>query len=69
MTASTTAQAPTPGYNHRLDIWFQTDKRGRKTAYRWCYGAFRAVRIPLDEAEIMAATGTASVLDGHPFRP
>lgn len=69
MTSSTADRAPTPGYSCRLDIWFQTDKRGRKTAYRWSYAAFRAIRIPLADAEIMAATGTASVLDGHPFRP
>lgn len=58
----------TPGYRIRLDIWFATDRRGRKVAYRWCYGAGRAVRVSLVDAELWAATNAATVLPGHPFR-
>ncbi len=58
----------TPGYNHRIEIWFQNDKRGRKVAYRWCYGAFQAVRMSLADAELFVATGQADLLPGHPFR-
>lgn len=58
----------TPGYNHRLDIWFQTDKRGRTVAYRWSYSAFRAIRMNLTDAELFTATGQANLLPGHPMK-
>lgn len=58
----------TPGYTHRLDIWFATDRNGRKVAYRWCHGAGRAVRVSLADAELWAATDSATVLPGHPLK-
>ena len=67
MTA-TTRPAPTPGYNHRLTIWFATDRRERKVAYYFSTLAGRALRVPLADAELMAATGTADVTCCHPLR-
>jgi hypothetical protein len=64
-----TAKTPTPGYNRRLQIFFTTSKAGKPLAYRWSGLQFRAFRIPLDDADIMRATGTADVLPGHPLRP
>ena len=64
-----TAPAPTPGYNCRLTIWFQVTRRGQRTAWYWSYGAFRAIRLPLADAELMKAAGMADVIPGHPFRP
>jgi hypothetical protein len=64
-----TRPEPTPGYNCRLTIWFQTTRSGRPTAWYWSYGAFRAIRLPLADAELMRATDTADVIPGHPFRP
>lgn len=59
----------TPGFNHRLDIWFSTTKRGQKIAHYWSYGAFRACRLPLIDAELFVAQDQATELPGHPFRP
>ncbi len=58
----------TPGYNHRLQIWFQTDERGRKAAYRWCYGAGRAVRMSLTDAQLFIAQSQADLLPTHPLK-
>lgn len=58
----------TPGYNNRLQIFFQNDKHGRKVAYRWSYGAGRAVRMSLTDAELFTTTGQADLLPGHPFK-
>jgi len=58
----------TPGFATRIDIWFTTDRRGRKVAYRWCWGAGRAVRVSLVDAELWAATDAANVLTGHPLK-
>jgi len=63
------ALAPTPGYSYRIAIWFQVTRRGERTAWYWSYAAFRAIRLPLADAELMQATDTADVIDGHPFRP
>jgi len=67
MTAA--APAKTPGYNHRIAIWFQTTRRGQRTAWYWSFAAFRAIRLPLADAELMAATDTADVIPCHPFKP
>ncbi len=69
MTTPATAVRPTPGYNCRLTIWFQNTRKGQRTAWYWSYGAFRAVRLPLAEAELMKATDTADVIPCHPFKP
>lgn len=58
----------TPGYATRIDIWFTTDRRGRKTAYRWSFGAGRAIRVPLADAELWAASDLANVLASHPLK-
>lgn len=63
-----TRTARTPGYTHRLEIWFASDKRGRKAAWYFSTLAGRALRVPLAEAELMAATGTADVTCCHPLR-
>lgn len=52
----------------RPDIWFTTDRNGRKVAYRWNWGAGRAVRMSLADAELWAATDAANVVDGHPLK-
>jgi len=69
MTATKNTEAPTPGYNCRLAIFFTTTKHGERIAYRWSYPQMRAFRIPLADAEIMRATETANVIPGHPMRP
>ena len=61
--------APTPGYSYRITIWFSTDKRERKIAHYWSFPAFRAIRLSLADAEIMAATGTADVTCCNPTMP
>lgn len=67
MTTTKNTEAPTPGYNRRLEIFFTTSKSGKRLAYRWSCFQLRAFRIPLADAEIMQATGTADMLPGHPF--
>lgn len=59
-------QTSTPGYNYRLDIWFATDRCGRKVAYYFSFGAGRAIRVSLADAELWAATDLATVIPGHP---
>ena len=66
---ATVKPTPTPGYNCRLTIFFATQRGGRKVAYYWAASAFRAIRLPLADAEIMRATGTADVICCHPMRP
>ena len=63
------AAATTPGYNIRLEIWFQNDKNGRRAAYYWSPRAFRAIRIGLADAELFIATDQADLLPDHPFQP
>jgi hypothetical protein len=58
----------TPGFNCRLDIFFTTDRRGRKIAYYYSWAAQRAIRMPLADAEIFVATDAADLLPGHPFK-
>ena len=50
-----------------VEIFFQTDRNGRRVAYRWSRMQFRSFRIGLDEAELLIATELAIVLPGHPF--
>lgn len=61
--------AKTPGYDHRLEIWFSTTKRGQKVAHFFSSRAFRAFRLPLADAELFIALGQADQVAGHPFRP
>lgn len=61
--------APTPGYNHRLTIWFTTARGGRPMAWHYSWGAGRAMRLPLADAEIMRASDTADVVCGNPTKP
>lgn len=69
MTTTQNTAGQTPGYNCRIAIFFTTSASGKRLAYRWSGIQLRAFRIPLDEAEIMRATGTADVIPGHPMRP
>lgn len=57
----------TPGYNTRLEVFFQTTARGKRRAYYWDARQFRAFPMPLDKAELFVATGQVDVLPGHPF--
>jgi hypothetical protein len=63
------AATPTPGYNHRLQVWFGTDRRSRKVAWHWCVRAHRAIRLPLLDAEMMVAQDQADEIPGHPMKP
>jgi hypothetical protein len=67
MTTTSTATR-TPGYNYRLEIFFGTDKRGRKIAHRWSTQQLRSFRMPLAEAELLVATGQADEIPGNPFK-
>lgn len=58
----------TPGYNCRLRIWFETDGKGRKIAYRWGRSSLRAFRMPLAQAELLVATEQADEIECHPIR-
>jgi hypothetical protein len=58
----------TPGYNCRLEIFFSTDKRGRKMAHRWSGSQMRAFRMSVADAELFVATDAADLLPGHPFK-
>lgn len=58
----------TPGYNSRLEIFFSTDKRGRKLAHRWSTRQMRAFRMPLADAELFVATGAADEIPGNPLK-
>jgi hypothetical protein len=69
MSTTASTQAPTPGYSHRLAIFFATTRRGQRVAYRWSWFQIRAFRVPLADAEIWQATDAADVLPGHPLKP
>jgi len=64
----TSTAKPAPGYAYRLTIFFTADRRGRKVAYHFSCLAGRAIRLPLADAELMQATGTADVTCCHPLR-
>lgn len=68
-TQGMTTTQNTPGYNRHLEIFFATDKRGNRRAYYWSTGQMRSFPLPLADAEIMQATGTADVLCCKPFQP
>lgn len=65
----TTQATRTPGYNRRVAIFFTTNERGKRLAYRWSPLQLRAFRLSLVDAEVMRATETADVLCCHPMRP
>lgn len=52
----------------RMSIYFETDKNGRRVAYRYAWRQLRAFRMRLAEAEALVASGEADLLTGHPFR-
>jgi hypothetical protein len=58
----------TPGYNTHLEIYFTTDRRGRKMAFRWSTYQLRAFRMPLADAELFLAQGQATQISGNPFK-
>jgi hypothetical protein len=58
----------TPGYNCRLGIFFKTNARGQRQAFRWSWSQMRAFRMSLADAELFIATEQADQLDGHPLR-
>lgn len=62
------AATNTPGYNHRLDIWFATTRKGTKRAYYWSYAAFRAMPMALATAELLIAQGQADHVASNPWK-
>ncbi len=62
----TTTTKP-PGYNCRLGIYFTTDKNGKKRAYRWGAGSFRAFPISVPVAENFIAQGQADLMPCNPI--
>ena len=40
-------------------IRFSTDRKGRQIAHRWCDLAQRLIRMGLDEAKLLIASGAA----------
>lgn len=66
MTNSATA-TKTPGYSYRIEIWFKTDRRGRRTAWYYSYAAMRAIRIGLEDAELFIAQDQAGHVTGSPL--
>jgi hypothetical protein len=58
----------TPGFNYHLEMYFSTDKHGRKLAHRWSNYQMRAFRMPLADAELFVATGQATEIPGNPFK-
>jgi hypothetical protein len=62
-----TTTTKTPGYNVRLGIYFTADKNGKKRAYRWGAGQFRAFPIGVDKAEAFIAQGFADLLPCNPI--
>ena len=52
----------TPGYNCRINIYFKTDKNGRRRAYyTGRSNPFRAFPLPLADAELFIATEQADL--------
>lgn len=49
-------------------IYYQTDKNGRRVAYRYSWSQLRSFRIGLAEAELLLATGQATLSAGHPLK-
>lgn len=49
-------------------IFFDTERNGRKVAYRWDGRQLRSFRIALDKAEVAIATGTGVDIGGHPLK-
>lgn len=66
MTA--TQATKTPGYNSRLEIYFTTDKNGKRRAFRFSPRQFRAFPIGVAEAELFIAQGQADQIDGNPLK-
>lgn len=62
------AATKTPGYNCRIGIFYDLDKRGRRIAYRWSRLGMRAIRMPLAEADALIAQGGADHLPCHPIK-
>jgi hypothetical protein len=50
------------------EIWFTTTRTGTRRAYYWSYLAFRALPLPLTEAELLIATGNATQLPSNPWK-
>jgi len=69
MTTTQAAVVKTPGYNTRLDIWFQTTRTGRRTAWYFSFAAMRAVRVSVTDAELWISNDLADQSCGHPLHP
>ncbi len=48
-------------------VWFDTDRNGRKIAFRWMARSMRACRMNVTDAETAIATGQAHHSNGHPI--
>lgn len=64
-----TTTPATPGYSGHLEIFFATNKNGRKVAYRWSPRQFRSFPMPVLDAEIFVALGQATEIPGNPMKP
>jgi hypothetical protein len=64
----TTSRPATPGFNTHLEIYFSTDRNGRKLAHRYSRYQMRAFRMPLADAELFVATGQATEIPGNPLK-
>jgi hypothetical protein len=43
----------------QLNIAFTADKNGTPIAYKWSVGAMRWIKMSMDDAKLMVATGAA----------
>jgi hypothetical protein len=61
-------QTKTPGYNTRLAIYFQTDRNGKRRAYRWSGMQLRSFPVSAANAELWIAQDLADEIDGNPLK-
>lgn len=50
------------------EIWFTTTRTGQRRAYFFSRLAFRALPMPVDEAELLIATGAAIRIPRNPWK-
>lgn len=54
-----TQTVKTPGYNHRLAIFFKVTSKGQKKAYYWMIKYQRSFPLPVKDAEMFIAQDLA----------
>lgn len=57
-----------PRVTCHLSVFFQSDRHGRKVAYRWSGQQMRAFRMRLTDAEVFVAQGLATDIGHHPMK-